>query len=59
MARLLVEQGGTTRYVELGDRPLRVGAGTACELLVGPWRNVATKNLSFLIRKNFNETIFF
>jgi len=34
MARLLVEQGGTTRYVELGDRPLRVGAGAACEVLV-------------------------
>jgi transcriptional regulator with GAF, ATPase, and Fis domain len=34
MARLLVEEGGTSRYVELGDRPLRVGSGTACELLV-------------------------
>jgi transcriptional regulator with GAF, ATPase, and Fis domain len=34
MARLLVEQGGTTRYVELGDRPLRAGSGKACELLV-------------------------
>ncbi len=34
MARLLVEQGGSTRYVELGDRPLRAGSGKACELLV-------------------------
>ena len=34
MARLLVEQGGATRYVELGDRPLRVGSAGACELLV-------------------------
>ncbi len=37
MARLLVETGDTTRYVELGERPLRVGTDTGCELVIeGP-----------------------
>ncbi len=34
MARLLFEQGGTSRHVELGDRPLSVGAGEDCDLTV-------------------------